>query len=164
MLLMEHVHVQAASSTSGAESTVTNAHREALLEVLSLLRTARSVKAEILFSRFHLVAGVGRLGVLSDCRTSQRLDNSLRVISQARHSGRCDSTVFFVRLSNRRYHHGLHHLFVFSFQGFERVRIKSFTLPRLELRLLRWTTTVSSITEMATVKSALLPLSGIDID
>ena len=29
--------------------------------------------------------------------------------------------------------------------------------------LLRWTATVSSVTEMTTVKSALLPLSGIDI-
>ena len=43
-LLLLPVLVQAASSTSGAESTVDAAHthREALLKVLSLLRTARS--------------------------------------------------------------------------------------------------------------------------
>ena len=40
---------------------------------------------DISSSSFHLVVGVGRHGVRSDCRTSQPLDNGLRVVSQARH-------------------------------------------------------------------------------
>ena len=120
-VLILPVLVQAASSTSSAESTVAARERpsrgfvveslvappscslRAVLSLPSLHRRcnkhhlargffgARSQQllltafTEISCSSFHLVDGVGRLRVRSDCPTNQPLDNGLRVVSQAGH-------------------------------------------------------------------------------
>ena len=79
----------------------------------------------------------------SPCR--QCLDKDLRVISRARHSGRC------------RHQHRLHRTLCLSFQWVERFRIKSFTLPGLVLSLFAMDN--DSLLYLGDGDTTLLPLS-----
>ena len=53
---------------------------------LPALQLLRKAVTKISCSSFHLNTGVGRLDIRSDCPTSQRSDNDLRVVSRARHA------------------------------------------------------------------------------